>query len=388
MTATEEQFLALLRLSLHPSDVMSPVLLSGDIDWDGIFNLAKAQSVLGVAFPGVMICKQRGDSCDIPCMINENLFDKWYGLTVMLKQRNDYLTRVSSKIYSKFNAVGFGACILKGQGNALLYRCNSGGDDVETELIRTPGDIDVWVMPNGVAAIAEGRRRVLEYVHELFPEAAEAFLHIKFPVPVNAYVEVHYVPIMDAVPWRNRRMMRLLEECAADCFGNITSAGFAVPVKPLNGLFQLYHIRRHFIKEGIGMRHIIDYYFLLKSMTEDERKETWRLLCDFRCRRFTAALMYVVSALTLSKDAADSALLLCRPDENTGRYLLKEILCGGNFGQHDERLCGVNSMAFWGRICKYIPLSLSRLRYFPADVFWGYVLRLRLILWRQTGVGI
>lgn len=386
MTTTEKQFLALLRLALHSADILPSVLSLNNIDWEGIFDIAKAQSVLGVIFPGVTKWKQHAPANVSSNHINEELFAKWYGLTVILRQRNTYLTHISSKIVSKFNSVGFRACILKGQGNALLYERNNGNR--EMTFFRTPGDIDVWVMPNGVTTIADARKRVVEYIHRLCPSVEEAFLHIRFPLPVGASVEVHYVPMMDAAPWRNRRMWHFLEEHAADCFGNMTSAGFAVLVNPLNGLFQLYHIRRHFIKEGIGMRHIIDYYFLLKSMTEDERAETWRLLCDFRCRRFTSALMYVIAVLSPSTGGGNSELLLCRPDEKRGRFLLAEILRGGNFGQYDERLNGVNTMAFWGRFCKYIHLSLVRLRYFPADVFWGYVLRLRLALWRLTGVGI
>ena len=100
MTTTEKQFLALLRLALHPSDVLPTVLTLNDIDWDGVFDIAKAQSVLGVLFSGVMQWKRYAPATVSSNHISQELFAKWYGLTVMLRQRNIYLTHISSKIVS------------------------------------------------------------------------------------------------------------------------------------------------------------------------------------------------------------------------------------------------------------------------------------------------
>ncbi len=388
MTITEKQFIALLQLALHPSASIPSVLNTGDIDWDAIFRIAQEQAVSGVAFAGVMHWRQSGIGQRHIKRFSSRLFTPWYGLACMLRQDNERLTELCRKICGIFGQAGFRACILKGQGNAALYRTGTDGTGTDTELIRTSGDIDVWVMPEGVSSIAESRRQVTGYIRGVCPRASQALQHIDFPVVRDVVIEVHYVPAMDNNPIRDRRLKHFFEEHASDCFGNVERDGFAVPTKSVNGLFQLHHIKRHFINEGIGMRHAMDYYFLLRSMTDAERGETWRLVCEFGCDRFASALMWVISMLNASASDAEAGFLLCRPDERTGRHLLDEMMRGGNFGRHDVRRKDINDISFLARWRKNVALSMTRFRYFPADVFWSYVFRLRVGLWRRTGIEI
>lgn len=385
MTTTEKQFIALLQFALHPSDSIPLVLNTEDIDWDAIFRIAQEQAVSGVAFAGVMNWRRSDIGQRNIRQFSPRLFTPWYGLACMLRQENERLTELCRKICGIFGQAGFRACILKGQGNAALYRT---GTDIDTDLIRTSGDIDVWVMPEGVSSIAESRKLVTGYIRSICPGASQALQHIDFPVVRDVVIEVHYVPVMDNNPIMDRRLKRFFEEHASDCFGNVERGGFAVPTKSVNGLFQLHHIKRHFINEGIGMRHVIDYYFLLRSMTDAERGETWRLAREFGCDRFASALMGVISMLNASASDADSGFLLCLPNEETGRHLLEEIMRGGNFGRYDERRRDINDISFFARWRKNVALSLTRFRYFPVDVFWSYVFRLRVSLWRRTGISI
>ena len=39
----------------------------------------------------------------------------------------------------------------------------------------------------------------------------------------------------------------------------------AVPTLQFNALYQLLHIYKHIFEEGIGLRQMMDYYYLLKS---------------------------------------------------------------------------------------------------------------------------
>ena len=51
----------------------------------------------------------------------------------------------------------------------------------------------------------------------------------------------------------------------------------------------------HFFFEGIGLRQMIDYYYLLRrGFTEEERKETVRVLKYTNMERFARAVMYVM----------------------------------------------------------------------------------------------
>lgn len=51
-----------------------------------------------------------------------------------------------------------------------------------------------------------------------------------------------------------------------ECFANVNDLGFAVPVTMVNVLFNLHHIKRHFLSSGVGLRHVIDLYFVLQRL--------------------------------------------------------------------------------------------------------------------------
>lgn len=53
-----------------------------------------------------------------------------------IMQRNNVLNEATVAIYNKVKDLGYSCCILKGQGNVVLY---------PNPLIRIPGDVDVLV---------------------------------------------------------------------------------------------------------------------------------------------------------------------------------------------------------------------------------------------------
>ena len=98
-------------------------------------------------------------------------------------------------------------------------------------------------------------------------------------------------------------------------------------------MMQLSHVQRHFLVGGIGLRHVCDYYWLLKNSTEEDRREVASHLSSFGLRFTASALMWVLhEVLHLDED-----LMLCPPDSYRGEWMLREIMAGGNFGHHAER---------------------------------------------------
>ena len=84
--------------------------------------------------------------------------------------------------------------------------------------------------------------------------------------------------------------------------------------------------------EGIGLRQILDYYYILLNSNYEEREKLKFLLKGFNLTKFTAALMYVMKVLFSLNDD----YILCKPDEKKGEQLLKDIIEGGNFGQYGK----------------------------------------------------
>lgn len=144
------------------------------------------------------------------------------------------------------NQQGQKSCILKGQGNALMYSNASA---------RMPGDIDVWIYGT--------KKGVVDFVHQRFPEMNVQYHHMNYPVFDDIEVEVHYYPSFCYNKWHNYCLQRYFRKsCDAQC-QNISKEGYAVPTNAFNLVFQLSHMMRHFFTQGIGLRQAIDYYYLL-----------------------------------------------------------------------------------------------------------------------------
>ena len=156
----------------------------------------------------------------------------------------------SVKVCKNFENEGFSNCILKGQGNALLY---------PDPYMRTPGDIDIYL--------------VMQYINNVCPNQVMRYHHVDFPVMKTA-IEVHFTPSYMFFPIHNSRMQKWFKEvmdlqCSnvvslPDGYGEIT-----VPTMSFNVIYILSHLYRHVFTEGIGLRQLLDYYFVLVKWHTD-----------------------------------------------------------------------------------------------------------------------
>ena len=153
-----------------------------------------------------------------------------------------------------------------------------------------------------------------------------------------------------------------------------------VPNLAFNRVYILVHIYRHLFHEGIGLRQLLDYYFVLaQGFTEEERIETMRTLRSLRMQRFTAAVMWVLQQVY----GMDSRYLLTTPDEREGRFLLNEIMLAGNFGHYDERLQHERgeSALHWG--LRKVKRNFRFVFSYPSEVLWSPLFKLWHWCWRS-----
>ena len=221
----------------------------GAFDWDACYQFAKRQTLVGVLFDGIqrlpkelaparpLLLRRLSDSESIRC-------------------RNMRMDRASAYIYNKVCAAGFRCCILKGQGNALLYPHPSS---------RIPGDVDVWVMANR----EELRHIALSLTEGDGSSLQESLNHIGLTVH-GVSVELHSTPALLNSPLHNSRLQKWLKRDAdLQCSNRIAlpnNAGeVAVPTLSFNIIYQLCHLFHHCFYEGVGLRQIVDYYFVLMN---------------------------------------------------------------------------------------------------------------------------
>ena len=221
----------------------------GFFDWDACYQFAKRQTLVGVLFDGI----QRLPKELAPA---RPLLLRWLSDSESIRRRNMRMDRASAYIYNKVCAVGFRCCILKGQGNALLYPHPSS---------RIPGDVDVWVMANR----EELRHIALSFTEGDGSSLHESLNHIGLTVH-GVSVELHSTPALLNSPLHNSRLQRWLKRNAdLQCSNRIAlpnNAGeVAVPTLSFNIIYQLCHLFHHCFYEGVGLRQIVDYYFVLKN---------------------------------------------------------------------------------------------------------------------------
>lgn len=315
-------------------------------EWGSLYKDSLKQSVAGVAFEGVQ--KLPKEQWPLQALLFE-----WIGLCEQIKNQNLKANRKSAEVTKMFADAEFRSCILKGQGNALMYL---------NPLSRMSGDIDIWV--DGT------REEINEFVRGRCPEAFEQEHHIEFPVFKDVEVEVHYTPGTLLSPGCNRCFQQWCEEQKEVLMLNEIDlpegvGKICVPTTEFNLVFQMAHIMIHFFIEGIGLRHFIDYYYVLRQINLNDNLNFERLFEKFGLLRFARGVMWIEKECLGLEDE----YLIVEPDEKRGRVILKEMLEGGNFGHYDKRYKGRNK----GYIARgftdgYRLLKLATA--FPSESMW------------------
>ena len=356
-----DKFFQLLRLTIGSS---TDIPLIQKEEWKSIYEIAQKQSLMGVIFDGIQkmsdAIKAAGDSMEMDI----NLLMNWMGICRQIEKRNHQLDEAVGKVTAWFEKKGFRSCILKGQGNALMYPCQGH---------RTAGDIDIWV--SGKPS------EVIQFVHSILPKEKASYHHISFPDINGIPVEVHYRPCYLQNPLHNHRLQKYFRKTSEEQFLHkvrIEEVEFAIPTARFNIIYQLVHIYNHLFQEGIGLRQMVDYYFVL--VNNDEllviRDTLQRELKHLGLWKFVGAVMYVLhEVLGLSEEK-----MIAPMDEKRGKMLLAEILNGGNFGQFDERY-GFGHSSF-GHNIQRLCRDLRLVRFYPAEALSEPIFRTWHFFWR------
>lgn len=344
-------FLELIQVSLGNRDVLTKT--PNDNEWEYLFGMSVKQAVAGVAFQALDGLAMHGQK------LPTNLFFQWLELNEQIKRQNLLLNLRSRELTQFFTAAGYKTCILKGQGNARMY---------PNPLSRTPGDIDLWVYGkiDGVnTPIVELKKEILSFVRERTPEAFEQSYHIDFPIFDDAVAEVHYLPSILFNSNQDKKFRKWCQSLAPSTFVFCEDEGFNVPSVQFNAVYQMVHLYSHFFTEGVGMRHFIDYYYVLKNMSPSDLISTKDSLNKLGMKKFASGVMWIERHVLGIADR----YLIFEPSETVGRLIMKEMEEGGNFGQYDQRYILRNKgLIARGMADTWRLITLAHV--FPTECFW------------------
>ena len=336
------------------------------MDWEKLFLFMQQQALVGVGYLGIGRLKREG--IDIP----KRVFLKWYTLSEKIKARNGLVNQCCVGVGEMMKKDGFSSCILKGQGNSLLY---------PNPYVRLSGDIDIFVMKAEGMGISERRRIVMDYVRQRFPQAIFRYHHIHYPVFKDVAVEVHFLPTIVNNPVYYRRIQRWAEDRMAQQCSHVVQlpdgvGSVSIPTNDFNLIYQLSHLMHHFFDEGIGLRQMMDYYFVLKNVdgASQDRAALEKELRYLGLYRFAGAVMYVMQEVF----GLEAEWMIAPVDAKRGKTLMGEILKGGNFGKYS----GLTNHSTGTKYFLKIRRNLRFVREYPAEALSEPVFRTWHFFWR------
>lgn len=338
------------------------------IDWRQLYNFASRQALLGFCFDGIeRLTKEFSEELKQNSM-GRDLLMTWMGAAQQIRRQNMKVNAVAGKLFSMLRDDGMRCCILKGQGNALMY---------PNPYSRTPGDIDVWVNAS--------REDITDYAKTHFEIGDDIRFHHLETSFDGVPVELHFFPGIMNNPIYNARLQKWFKRNADLQCSNVVSlpdgiGEIAIPTTAFNVIYQLTHLYHHFFDEGIGMRQIIDYYYVVNN---DEllaiRDTLQRELKHLGLWKFAGALMYVLhEALGLSEEK-----MIVPMDEKRGKLLLAEILNGGNFGRHFTKYGHFTQQGMAKKYFLKIWRNMHFVRYYPAEALSEPIFRTWHFFWRM-----
>ena len=221
------------------------------MDWRQLYTFVSNQAIIGFCFDGIERLGNEYSEELKKNPIERDLLMTWMGKAQQIRRQNTKVNTVASKLYSMLREDGLRCCILKGQGNALMY---------PNVYSRNPGDIDVWVNAS--------RSQITEYAKKHFEIGDDIRYHHIETSMDGVPVELHFFPCSMNNPLYHARLQKWFRRNADLQGSNVVSlpdgiGEIAIPTTAFNVVYQLTHLYLHFFDEGIGMRQIIDYYYVV-----------------------------------------------------------------------------------------------------------------------------
>lgn len=322
-------------------------LPSAEEEWVALVKEAEQQGLLGVFYSAIQVILPQ---VDIPMVVYFSLEKA----ARKIEEKNKKCLELFNSLSRFFAGRGYRTCLLKGQAAGVYY---------PNPLLRQSGDVDIWV---------EGSRgELVSLLRKHFPVRKVVYHHCAF-LESGLQAEVHFTPSWMNDFRANRRLQRWFASVADKQFSQGTTPAF-------NAVYFLIHIYRHVLEEGIGLRQMLDYYYVLQHLDEADKEKVRQDLTHLHLLRFAGSLMYVLQEVFL----LDDKYLLCPPDPKGGEYLLESTLMSGNFGWYDASNAHSVNESLPAHVRRKLRRNFRLLLRFPSEVLsmpffmlWQYVWRL------------
>lgn len=384
-------FLELIRVAIGRQESLTRC--PSAVEWEEMYDIAYRQTLVAICFSAI-------ERLPLEQQPPIELLMQWYAITEQTEMQNQLMNEYCQQTLTFFRKAGFHPTILKGQGMARLYNINENANQSESQSLleafgtseqtraiklgmrRQSGDIDVW--------LDGGRKRVFQFAKQHNADGqlhGKNYHHVHFHLFNDVEVEAHIYPGYLYNPFANKRLQRFFKKHYPKSMEDYPNWEF-------NVIFILQHCFNHLLGHGVGLRQVMDYYFVLMNgknheshkLHEDKiRKPSpnlnlnsgymYEMVRELGMLRFAKGMMWVMQEVfDLNRE-----YLIVEPDEKEGRFILNEILETGNMGHHDKRN--------WGSLRTPLSRFFYNLRrdwhflgHYPQTVLWQPLFSLWLFI--------
>ena len=348
--SSKELFSELLLVSVGTCYELSRVPSSEE--WEEIMAEAERQSIIGAMLDGLERLPQRQRPPQL-------LLLQWIGAVQMVEQNTAAIVKASREVVRYFKEHGFACTLLKGAAVGRYYP--------QSER-RSSGDVDVWVDGS--------RKKIYDFARKFDKDGklyGVNYHHIHFHLIEDVHIEVHIWPSFLSSPLRNRRLHKF-------CNLHRPTMETDKPSLAFDRVFILLHCYRHMCGHGLGLRQIMDYFYVLKQgFTEEERKDAEYWIKQLGMGRFAGGLMWVLREYF----GLEERCLLMELDVTEGRFIMHEVMLTGNMGHSDKRNWGSMKSPL-SRFFLNLRRDFYMAKHYPHEAIWQPFFSIWLYFWRLS----
>lgn len=347
-------FFNILKSSLWGTAIVVP---QESDEWGKVFALAKAQSVLGLVANAVL------SDAEVARRIPDDMQKRLKAFVMSSVGMTTRLNQVLLRCIDILREAGIEPVLLKGQGLAQYYPKPS---------CRQSGDIDLYVVPEDFDKAVQ----VLLTLSDKPDSPHQTRKHIEIKIG-NVIIELHRICATHPLPRYDSLLQTYTSDGLVNDYSAVNIGGLSIrtPSNTFNAFYVFYHLWRHFLTEGVGLRQLCDLMMLLHSRKDyidvsclDEMLVSLNLMKPWKV--FGCVLVDSLGMPSSEYPFYDNSYSV------PARKVLNRILIEGNFGHErsyyksrKKSYIWMKLHAFWCHLSRYFCVALI----FPSHAisqFW------------------
>lgn len=257
----------LIRIAIGSNNIHN--LATSNIVWQNVYDLARKQGVLAIAFDGLM--KLFEQDKEFAKSFPQSLKLQWINAVFSIEQRYEKQLKVCTKLTNEWEKQGIKTLCLKGFAFSSYYPIPSH---------RECGDFDCYLYDN----YSKGNdiaQQLGAKVDDNWYKHSEIFYH-------KVMIENHRYIVAVRSGKKTKELHKLLDNIAqSEGTEPIFNTKIEMPSAMFNALFMNYHSLEHFLSEGIHLRHILDWaLFIKKEQSNFDWSRFYHLCEEYNMRAF------------------------------------------------------------------------------------------------------